>query len=281
MGNAFQSNNIADLINKADAVLIGAGSGLSTAAGHIYTGQRFYDNFSDFHSKYGMDNIYSGAFYPFETENELYAWWCRHIMINRYSEQESELYKSLLALVKDKPHFVLTTNADQMFKDNGFSEDKIFFTQGDYGLFQCEKPCHKKTYDNKEIIYKMYEAEKDMFVPDELIPKCPVCGGKMTVNLRKDDTFVEDEHWNASLDKYVSFVNEYEDKKLLFLELGVGYNTPGIIKYPFWKMSYRFENAFYVCVNMDKMEIPDELADKSLVLQGDIAEIIYSAEKNI
>lgn len=220
-------------IADADAVLIGAGAGLSTAAGFTYSGERFQKYFSDFIEKYRFRNMYSGGFYPFRTPEEMWAYWSRYIFINRYMDPPKPVYKQLLDLVRDKDYFVLTTNVDHCFQKAGIDKTRLFYTQGDYGLWQCATPCHRRTYDNEETVKKMVELQKDMRVPSELVPRCPQCGGPMTMNLRSDDTFVEDLGWNEAASRYVNWVQAHEGKKLLLLELGVGSNTPGIIKYPF------------------------------------------------
>ncbi len=265
---------IKKLIDSADAVFIGAGAGLSTAAGYIYTGERFDKYFSDFKSKYGFDNMYYGGFYPYKTPEEMWAFWSRYIYINRYMPIPKDTYKMLFELVKDKDYFVLTTNVDHCFQRAGFDKKRLFYTQGDYGLFQCSEPCHQKTYDNEEIIKEMYEAEKDMKIPTELIPKCPVCGKPMTMNLRSDDKFVQDEGWYAAYNRYEDFVRRHEGAKVVFLELGVGYNTPVIIKYPFWKWTAENENAAYVCINLGEATAPTEIKKQSICIDGDIDQVI-------
>lgn len=262
------------LIQDADAVVIGAGSGLSTAAGLTYSGERFFKYFADFHAKYGITDMYSGGFYPFKTLEEYWAWWSRHIYCNRYIAPPKPTYDQLLELVKDKDYFVITTNVDHCFQRAGFDKSRLFYTQGDYGLFQCSVPCYNKTYDNQDAVLRMVAEQKDMKIPTELIPRCPVCGKPMTVNLRCDGTFVDDEGWHNALDKYEAFLQNHKGKKVLFLELGVGMNTPVIIKYPFWQMTLKNKNAFYVCINAQDAYVPDEIAPRSLCIEGDIASVI-------
>ncbi len=267
-------NFINEKIQRADAVLIGAGAGLSSSAGHTYSGERFYKYFSDFNEKYGITDIYSGGFYPFETKEEYFAWWSRHIFVNRYLEQENTTYKTLLEIVKNKNYFVLTTNVDHMFLDNGFLKNKIFYTQGDYGLFQCKKACHNKNYDNKEIITKMYNEQKDMKVSKELIPSCPVCGGDMEPNLRKDSYFVQDDGWYKASERYSNFLNENKDKNIVLLELGVGMNTPSIIKYPFWQITYNNKNANFITINKGETLVPKEILKQSISIDEDIKKVV-------
>ena len=268
---------IQTMIDKAEAIVIGAGAGLSTSAGFTYSGERFEKNFGDFASKYGFSDMYSGGFYPFETPEELWAYWSRYIMINRYMDAPKPVYQKLLSLVQDKNYFVITTNVDHCFQKAGFDKKRLFYTQGDYGLFQCSEPCHQKTYDNETQIRAMYDAQKDMKIPTELIPHCPVCQKPMRMNLRSDDTFVQDEGWYDAAERYNAFLMEHridEDGKVLFLELGVGANTPGIIKYPFWRMTAQNPNAIYVCINFREAIVPDEISSRSMGISADIGEVL-------
>lgn len=257
-------------VDGADAVLIGAGAGLSTAAGYTYSGERFEKHFSDFRQKYGFDNMYYGGFYPYKSEEEFWAFWSRYIYINRYCEIPKNTYSKLLELVKGKEYFVLTTNVDHCFQRAGFDKDRLFYTQGDYGLFQCSVPCHKKTYNNEEIVKKMYAEQKNMKIPSELVPKCPVCGEPMTMNLRSDDKFVEDDGWYAASSRYTDFLTSYKNTNIVFLELGVGYNTPVIIKYPFWNMTDKNKKATYACINFGEASAPVEIEKRSICIDCDI-----------
>lgn len=262
-------------IRTADAIVIGAGAGLSTAAGFTYSGERFEKYFSDFIQKYGFSDMYSGGFFPFETPEEHWAYWSRYIYINRYMDVDNGTYKTLLSLVKDKDYFVLTTNVDHQFQKAGFDKHRLFYTQGDYGLFQCLEPCCQKTFDNEEFIRRMYNEQKNMRVPFELIPKCPECGKPMTMNLRADDKFVQDEGWYKARERYADFLRRHEGMHMLFLELGVGFNTPVIIKYPFWQMTAKNPNAVYACINFNEAFCPEELEKKSICIGGDIAEVLW------
>ena len=261
-------------IRTADAILIGAGAGLSTSAGFTYTGKRFTDTFADFISKYGFRDMYSGGFYPFETLEEHWAYWSRYIYINRYQDAPKDTYADLLALVQGKDYFVLTTNVDHCFQKAGFDKHRLFYTQGDYGLWQCSGPCRDKTYDNEAVIRKMVAEQKDMRVPSELVPRCPVCGAPMSMNLRADSTFVEDEGWHQAAARYQDFVCRHEGMRVLYLELGVGMNTPGIIKYPFWKMVYQNPRAAYACVNLSEAYCPAEIRKRSICIDEDIDEVL-------
>lgn len=262
------------LLDEAQAVVIGAGAGLSTSAGFVYTGERFQQYFGDFIEKYGFPDMYSGGFYPFETLEEQWAYWSRYIYINRYMPAPKPVYDDLLKLVKDKDYFVLTTNVDHQFQKAGFDKDRLFYTQGDYGLWQCSQPCHEKTYDNEEIVKEMYMKQEHMRIPSDLVPRCPVCGRPMSMNLRADNTFVEDEGWHQAAKRYTQFLQRHADGSILFLELGVGGNTPGIIKYPFWQMTSQNPLARYISINAQDMPVPREIKDRSLCITDDIGNVI-------
>ncbi len=255
-------------------MVIGAGSGLSTAAGFTYTGERFERYFSDFAEKYGFSDMYSGGFYPFVTAEERWAYWSRYIYINRYVDTPKPVYESLLGLVADKDYFVITTNVDHCFQKAGFDKKRLFYTQGDYGLFQCSEPCCPETVENEGAIREMVTQQKDMRVPTGLLPVCPRCGKPMTMNLRVDDTFVEDEGWHRAAERYGNFLRTREGQHVLFLELGVGYNTPGIIKYPFWQMTAQNPNAVYACINSEQAACPPEIERQSIGLYADIGAVL-------
>ena len=261
-------------IENADAVLIGAGAGLSTSAGFTYSGDRFKQYFSDFIEKYHFRNMYEGGFYPFDSLEEHWAYWSRYIYINRYMDAPKPVYENLFELVGKKDYFVLTTNVDHCFQKAGFAKERLFYTQGDYGLFQCQTPCKPYTYDNETQVKRMVEQQKDMHIPTELIPKCPVCGKTMTMNLRADATFVQDEGWNIHAGYYEKFLNAHKKSKILFLELGVGYNTPGIIKYPFWQMTANNKNAEYICINKGEATVPNEIRTRSIEIDADIYDVL-------
>ena len=261
-------------IETAGAIVIGAGAGMSTSAGMSYDGERFEKNFADFHKKYGIQDMYSGGFYPYDTLEEYWAWWSRQIMVNRYEAGVGKPYQDLLELVKDKDYFVITTNVDHQFQLAGFDKKRLFYTQGDYGLWQCSKPCHQKTYDNEETVRQMAAEQKNMKIPSELIPKCPVCGAPMTMNLRCDMTFVQDDGWYAASNRYQDFIRRHEGLHILFLELGVGGNTPGIVKFSFWRMTEENPKAVYACINLGEAYAPKEIADRSLCIDGDIGEVL-------
>ena len=261
-------------IETADAIVIGAGAGLSTAAGFTYSGERFERFFSDFEAKYGFHDMYSGGFFPFETPEEMWAYWSRFIWCNRYMDIDNGTYKRLFELIKDKDYFVITTNVDHQFQKAGFDKTRLFYTQGDYGLFQCSEPCHAQTYDSETQVKDMIEFQEDMKIPTELIPKCPKCGKPMTMNLRSDDKFVEDEGWHKAAERYDDFLQSHKGQHILFMELGVGYNTPVIIKYPFWKMTAKNPKAVYACLNYGEAYSPDEIVEQSICIDGDIHSIL-------
>lgn len=261
-------------LDECDAVLIGAGAGLSTSAGLTYSGERFMKYFADFHEKCGITDIYSGGFYPYETFEEYWAWWSRHIYYNRYAEKPGKPYFDLLELVKNKDYFVLTTNVDHQFQLAGFDKTRLFYTQGDYGLWQCYKPCHQATYDNEVTVRKMIAEQKDMRIPTELIPHCPKCGAPMTMNLRCDNTFVQDEGWYAAAERYESFVRSHKNLRILFLELGVGGNTPVIIKYPFWQMTAQNKAATYACINLGEAMTHPQIEKQSICVGDDIGKVL-------
>lgn len=262
-------------IENADAIIIGAGSGLSTSAGLEYGGKRFYDNFSDFAEKYGLQDMYSAGFYPFETLEEYWGYWSRHIYLNRYQAIPNRVYDDLLSLVKDKDYFVLTTNVDHCFQKAGFDKKRLFYTQGDYGLFQCSKACQQETYDNETQIEHMVEQQKDMKIPTDLIPYCSHCGAPMTVNLRIDGTFVQDNGWYKASERYSDFLRRHENLHVLYLELGVGNNTPVIIKYPFWNMTSKNKNSVYACINYQEAYCPPQIEKQSICIQSDIRKVIH------
>lgn len=270
-------SRLVDAISAADAVMIGAGSGLSAAAGFTYSGERFQTYFADFIETYGFSDMYSSGFYPFRTLEEQWAYWSRHIWYNRYVDTPKDTYDKLLHLVDGKDFFVLTTNVDHRFQLADFPKERLFYTQGDYGLWQCSVPCHDSTYDNFEAVARMVEEQHGMRVPSELVPYCPRCGEPMSMNLRSDATFVEDAGWHRAARRYQDFIEAHGGSRIIFLELGVGANTPGIIKYPFWKQTYANTLATYACVNFGQAQAPAEIRDRSILINGDIHEALTLA----
>ena len=282
--------NLKEQIDNADAVIIGAGAGLSTAAGFTYSGLRFEQYFADFVDKYHFRDMYSGGFYPFDTLEEYWAYWSRYIYINRYMDAPFDVYDKLLSLICDKDYFVITTNVDHCFQKAGFDKKRLYYTQGDYGLLQCSKPCHEHTYDNEKLITKMLISQgispEHFFVDNsvrmnistDLIPHCPKCGKPMSMNLRADSTFVQDDGWYRASERYELFLRRHRNVNTLLLELGVGYNTPGIIKYPFWQMTARNDNITYACINMNEAYVPDEIKRKSICVEDDIWRVINDVE---
>ena len=282
-------------IKNADAIVIGAGAGLSTAAGLTYSGERFERYFFDFAKKYGIRDIYSGGFYPFPDDETRWAWWARHIYYNRYIDAPKPVYGKLFDLIKDKDYFVVTTNVDHQFQRAGFDKKRLFYTQGDYGLFQSVNASLQKTYDNEEWVMKamaaqgfvrdengVFQVPEDggvaMQIPTDLIPKCPDDGSNVVMNLRADDSFVEDEGWHKASAAYSDFLRRHENLHVLYLELGVGANTPVIVKYPFWQMTLANEKAVYACINYGEEFCPGEIEKRSICIDGDIREVLTIIE---
>lgn len=289
-GSLDKTALIREKMQQADAVVIGAGAGLSTAAGFTYSGERFEEYFAHFGEKYGFSDMYSGGFYDYDTLEEYWAYWSRYIYVNRYMDPPTDLYKQLFQLVENKDYFVLTTNVDHCFQKAGFDKNRMFYTQGDYGLFQCSKSCHRGTYDNEEAVKKMvisqgYRIEAGKLtipegtqirrtVPTELVPRCPKCGRSMSMNLRVDNTFVQDAGWEAAAKRYERFMEDHRGQNVVFLELGVGYNTPVIIKFVFQDAVRKNKSANYVCVNLFQATAPEDIQDRSICISADCGRVI-------
>lgn len=290
-GRSLQIKRLKAALRDADAVMIGTGAGMSTAAGYVYIGERFDRYFSDLSAKYGFRDMYSGGFTDYDSEEEKWAYWSRYVWINRYAPIPGRIYQDLLNAVKDKDYFVLTTNVDHCFQRTGFDKQRLFYTQGDYGLFQCSESCCRKTWDNREQLRAMvlaqgYTIGEDgilippengkpaMKIPTELIPKCPHCGKPAQMNLRADETFVQDAGWDAACVRYEHFVETHRNAKMLYLEIGVGFNTPGIVKYNFWRQTYANPLTMYACLNFSEAYAPKEIAGRSICIDGDSAEVI-------
>ena len=261
-------------LEQADAVIVGAGAGLSTAAGYTYSGARFQELFGDFAARYGFSDMYSGGFYPYDTLEEYWAFWSRYILCNRYEPMPVPVYEQLLELVRDRDYFVLTTNVDHCFQRAGFDKRRLFYTQGDYGLFQCSRPCCQETWDNEDVVRAMASEQRDMRVPSELVPRCPRCGAPAVPNLRADDAFVEDAGWHRAAQRYEDFLRRHAHVRTLYLEIGVGGNTPGIIKYPFWQMTAQAEDATYACVNLGEAVAPVEIDHRSILIDASAAQVL-------
>lgn len=261
-------------IDSADRVLVGAGAGLSTAAGMYLSGPRYEREFPDFIEKYHDPSMYAAGFREYSCPEEKWAYWSRMIMLDRYLFEDNGTYAMLRELLKGKDYFVITTNVDHCFQRFGFDKSRLFYTQGDYGLWQCSKPCRQWTYDNEAAVRRMYSEQRDMRVPSELVPRCPVCGRPMAMNLRCDDTFVQDEGWYRAAERYTRFARESMRGRTLYLELGVGYNTPGIIKYPFWEMTAGNPDSHYAAVSMGSCQMPDSIRGRSVGLDMDIRTVL-------
>jgi NAD-dependent SIR2 family protein deacetylase len=262
------------VLEDAEYVLLGGGAGLSAAAGITYSGKRFTDNFSSFIKKYGFTDLYTSSFYPFETEEEKWSYWAKHISLNRYEIGATQLYSDLCNLVKDKNYFVISTNVESQFIKAGFPTGKVFEIQGDYSFLQCEKGCHDQLFYNESLVKEMIEKTVDCKIPPNLVPKCPVCGGNMDVNLRKNQYFVQDEKWYESDKLYKNFLKDSEGKKIVYMELGVGFNTPGIIRYPFEQMTYHNEKATLIRLNKDEPEGFVETADQTIAFTENMQDVV-------
>ena len=267
-----------EAIESADAILIGAGAGLSAADGDNHSGPVFDERFADFRAERGIMDAYSGGFYPFPTSEERWAFWSRMISLLRYETAPGQVYADLLGLVRGRDYFVITTNVDHRFQNSGFDKERLFYTQGDYGLLQCSVPCHDATYDNESWVREAVASQEGMRIPSELIPHCPRCGEEMTTNLRIDNRFVQDDGWMAAAGRYQDFLERTSSGRVLHLEMGVGMNTPSIIKFPFWRRAFDNPEATYACVALDAAA-PKEISDRSLVIRGDIAESLASARR--
>ena len=271
-----QIDRLRAALAEAEAIVVGAGAGLSTAAGYTYSGERFERLFGDFAARYGFLDMYAGGFYPYDSLEEYWAFWSRYVMCNRYEPTPKPVHERLLALVRGRDYFVITTNVDHCFQRAGFDKQRLFYTQGDYGLFQRSRPCCQQTWDNEQAIRAMAERQQDLRIPSELVPHCPNCGAPMTMNLRCDDTFVEDEGWHRAASRYNDFLRRHEGMRTLLLELGVGGNTPGIIKYPFWQMCAGNPQATYACVNLGEAVAPVEI-DRQAILIDAGADVVLDA----
>ena len=265
-----------EAIERADAILIGAGAGLSAADGDNHSGPVFDECFADFCAERGITDAYSGGFYPFPTPEERWAFWSRMISLLRYEAGPGQAYSDLLDLVRGRDYFVITTNVDHRFQNSGFDKERLFYTQGDYGLLQCSVPCHDATYDNESWVREAVTSQEGIRIPSELIPRCPRCGEETTTNLRVDNRFVQDEGWMAAAGRYQDFLERTSSGRVLHLELGVGMNTPSIIKFPFWRRVFDNPEATYACVALDAVA-PADFTDRSLIIRSDIAEALASA----
>lgn len=269
-----------EIIQNAEYVIIGAGAGLSAAAGLEYSGKRFTDNFQSFIRKYDMEDLYTSSFYPFKTEEEKWAYWAKHISLNRYEIPATELYIELLQFLQEKEYFVITTNVDGQFKKAGFDSNRLFEVQGDYAYLQCIYGCHDTLYNNEDIVKKMIVETVDYRVPSYLVPKCPKCGCEMDVNLRKDQYFVQDKTWHESSTRYSRFLAETKNKPTAYIEIGVGFNTPVIIKYPFEEMVYKNPKATLIRINRDYPASIKENKESTISFDENVIDIIDDMRNN-
>ena len=264
------------LLEGADRVLVGAGAGLSAAAGLRYDGERFHRGFAPFIERYGMTDMYSAGFYPFPSEEDRWAYWARHVWANRYEPPALPLYRCLLEAIHGKEWFVLTTNVDAQFEKAGFDPARIFAVQGDYGFNQCARGCHDSLYPNRELVEDILAAADEgdpTRAPSGLVPHCPVCGGPMAAHLRIDGAFVENAAWHDARERCLRFAEGVRDERTVLLELGVGWNTPSIIRLPFDRLATSCD-APLVRLNRDDARVPDGREGRAAGLQGDIAELL-------
>ena len=261
---------------KAERVLIGAGAGLSTAAGLTYSGGRFRRYFSSFIERYGMTDMYSAGFYPFPTDADRWAYWAHHAWVNCLGVGATSLYRQIFTWVQSRDYFVITTNVDKQFEKAGFESTRLFETQGDYAHIQCAQGCHSKIYEN-ETVFRAIEEDtewgKRTRVMDEfLLPRCPVCGGRMGMHLRCDNTFIQTNAWYEAKARYDAFVAEMLEKPTVLLELGVGWNTPVWIRMPFERLSVALD------IPLVRMNFGESYVDPSILkgvgVDGDIAQLL-------
>ena len=287
--NKSDLEKVVSYISTSKAIIIGAGAGLSFSAGFEFSEERFQKYFFDFQQKYNITDAYSGAFYSYSKKSEFWAFMSRNTYLNRFSACPKNTYSILYEIIKDKDYFILTTNVDHLFQKAGFDKNILYYTQGDMGLLQCKKPCHFKNYDNYNIIKDMlidqgfsFNSKGELLVGDKiktevsenLIPKCPVCGGEMDFNLRGGYNFVQDEGWYEHRKLYDDFITKYKNDDILYIEIGVGYDTPSIIKYNFWNKVGLNEKAKYISINLEEYEVPEKIKDRTIILLGDADEII-------
>lgn len=272
--NIENYSKIKELIKNADAILIGAGAGLSSSAGIDYSKYSFSKNFPELVKAYGMTDMYTSSFYDFDSEEERWSYWAKHINYSFIAPPPLKTYKELYELVKNKNYFVITTNVDGQFEKSGFDKTRVFEVQGSYGKMQCSVGCHNRVYDNTKLVKKMLECKDNLKIDKELIPKCPVCGKNMEINIRKDSFFIEDDNWHYLNDNYEKFIKNNIDKKMILIELGVGFNTPGIIRYPFDQLAYKYDNVTLIRINNKYPEILLKSKGKSISIAEDCTEAI-------
>lgn len=261
-------------LREADCVLIGGGAGLSAAAGLEYGGKRFQSQFAPFIRKYGLTDMYSAGFYPFPTQEEKWAYWAKHILVNRYDPPAAALYAALRRMAGGTDFFVITTNVDGQFAKAGFPPEKLFATQGDYRYLQCARGCHDRLYDNEALVREMAAHTVNCQIPSELVPRCPVCGGRMAVHLRCDPYFVQNNAWYDAQNRYEQFLRHAAGRRVVLLELGVGYQTPVIIRYPFEQITFQNKKATLIRLNRDDPGGAKENAARTIAFNEDMTEVI-------
>lgn len=283
------SDNIqkaADLIKNSDKILIGAGAGMSASGGISYADEVLFKKWFPRYYSMGMRSLVDmqSIFWNVDEKNARSYWgyWANHIKHIRYDSPALKPYIDLFKLVKDKNYFVITTNVDGQFGKAGFAKKKIFEPQGEYALFQCDKPCKKEVFDNKEMINKMISNMDTniMKIREEDIPRCPYCKRLLKPNLRIDDSFVEEPHL-VNLDSYENFIHSSKKDSLVLIELGVGFDTPVIIRYPFQNIVYNYPNSSLIRINLDYADVPCEIENRSVSIKADIKKALNDISNNL
>lgn len=270
---------------KTPAVLIGGGAGLSAAAGIDYSGDAFRRAFADYIARYGFSDLYSSGFYPFPTEAERWAYWARHVDYAAVKPPAMPLYVRLLELVRGKEYFVITTNVDAQFEKAGFAPERLFAVQGDYREMQCANACHRKVYSNLDAVQRILETTQDLTIPAGSVPRCPVCGGRMEMHLRIDEHFIEDEKWHRAARRYEEFLAGHAKGETVLLELGVGFNTPTIIRYPFEELAFFNRGALLVRLNRENIPLRLPIQSRTVTItepmQAVVAQLLAAQQKKL
>lgn len=275
-----QAELLIELVDEAEAIVIGIGAGMSAAAGFTYVGKRFTDAFPDFISKYRFFDMLQASLFEYEDLQEYWAFQSRFSLLNFFDQPVGQAYLNLRKIIKGKNYHIITTNADNAFYAAEYDMDKVFRIQGEYGLWQCVNHCHQQTYQNEALIREMVEKQSHMKVPKELVPYCPKCGAPLEVNKRTiEKGMVEDSHFHEQKHRYEQFINDNNGKKVLYLEIGVGHTTPQLIKQPFQQMTEDNEQALFVTMNQKDYFIPRNIRSRTIRLDKDIAEILHAGSK--